>query len=102
MKGIRWAWFCGMGLFVLAGACLRADEPDIKAAEKILEQANLKADGPSLLAFFQKRTLTDADRMQVEALIQQLGSNSFAKRELATVKLIAKGPVVIDILKKYY
>jgi HEAT repeat protein len=98
MKRTRWVWLLSVSLVVLAGAGLSADEAD----EKILAQVDLKADGPTLLAFFKQRTLSDTETIQLEALIQQLGADSFAKRELATAKLIARGPVVVPLLKKYF
>jgi HEAT repeat protein len=102
MNGIRLAWLFSLALLIAASALLSADESDIKADEKVLQEKNLKTDGPSLLEFFKQRTLNDAELFQVEALIQQLGANSFAKREVATAKLIARGPVIVPILKKYF
>jgi HEAT repeat protein len=56
-------------------------------------------DGPALLAAFGQRTLNKEDLAHVEALIDQLGDQSFLKRERATTELLLMGPKVIGLLR---
>jgi hypothetical protein len=89
------------GCLALAGSA-RADGPaDTSAAdEKALKEVGVKTDGPSLLAFFRRRTLTATDRGKAEELIRQLGAPAFKARELASAALIARGPVVLELLRR--
>lgn len=64
-----------------------------------LKNADLKSDGPSLLAFFQRRTLPDEERTKVKALIAQLGSKVYREREQAMAELARRGPVVAELLR---
>ena len=76
-----------------------AQLPDPAAAdEKILEAAKLKSDAASLLEFFRRRTLPDAEREKYRAYVKQLGSEIFRQREQAMTELVARGPVVVDLL----
>src|SRR5262245_41491966 len=69
-----------------------ADEANLRAAdEKLLQEAGLKADGPALLDFFRKRTLSDADIAKLADTVRRLGDKSFTVREKATADLIAAG-----------
>jgi hypothetical protein len=68
--------------------------------EQKLKAANVKTDGTGLLEFLRARTLSEDDRERVELLIAQQGSSSFKVRENATMELIAKGPVVLDLLRQ--
>src|ERR1700675_3334986 len=90
------------GGLVLCGRCLSlADaKADVKADERRLEGVNLKHDGASLLKLFRQRTLTDDERSKVKAVIVQLGDDSFKVREHALAELIARGPVVVELLKE--
>src|SRR5207253_6785754 len=58
---------------------------------KLLQDAGVATDGPGLLQFFRKKTLTEEQRRNIKELIQQLGSKNFAAREKATKQLIALG-----------
>jgi hypothetical protein len=80
----------------------RSDEKDdqIAADEATLKKAEQKVDGPSLVAFFRKRTLTEADFAKLRELIKQLGDDSFAVREKATTELEAAGRVALPLLKE--
>lgn len=103
MKGIRSAVMLGLAVAVLAAALVSAGESGtLKIDEKLLDKVQLKSDADSLLAFFKGRTLNDGEILQVEALIHQLGANSFAKREQASAKLVGRGPVIVPMLKKYF
>lgn len=91
-----------LSTFVLVAGTVCADDvsKQMAEAEKTLEAKGLKTDGASLLKFFRQRTLTPADRLQVETWIEQLGSNSFRVRETATARLIERGPVVVKMLQE--
>lgn len=91
-------------LVVILGVGLtlcRADTetPDTQADEQILKDANLAVDGPGLLDFFRKRTLTDDQRKQLIGLIDQLDSRHFLERQEATEKLAGFGPPALPFLR---
>src|SRR5262249_7814727 len=67
----------------------RADES--AADESILKSAGLKTEPAALLDFFTKRTLSDNEQANLEAMIRSLGDRSYIVREQATADLIAKG-----------
>ncbi len=75
----------------LAGSASSADEQTLKAA-------GIASDGPALLEFFRKRTLTDVERDKILALIRQLGNDSFKIREKASADLVALGTMAIPML----
>ncbi|MBI3408862.1 MAG: PQQ-binding-like beta-propeller repeat protein [Planctomycetes bacterium] len=68
--------------------------------ESILKKADLGTDSASLLAFLQKRSLSDEERPRVKALIQQLGSQVYREREQALSELTRRGPVVAEMLRE--
>ncbi|HEV3205304.1 MAG TPA: HEAT repeat domain-containing protein [Gemmataceae bacterium] len=70
---------------------LRGDE-GTEADESFVKQYKVATDGASLLAFFRSRSLSEEDKKQIEALVLQLGNDSFAAREQASRKLSAYGP----------
>jgi hypothetical protein len=79
-----------------------ADGPkQVAADERKLQAARLGHDGPALLEFFRKRTLTDAERANVEILILKLGARAFRVREQASNELVERGPVVVELLKEH-
>ncbi|MCI0457574.1 MAG: HEAT repeat domain-containing protein [Gemmataceae bacterium] len=82
---------------------LAADEiadPD----ETLLREAGIGTDAASLTAFLHKQSASNADFQNLNSLIRQLGSESFAEREQAAKKLVALGapaayrlqPTVVD------
>src|SRR5262249_55576819 len=77
-----------------------ADPKAVSADEQQLKAANIKTDGPALLEFLRARTLSEEDRERVELLINQLGASSFKIREQASQELIAKGAVVLELLRQ--
>src|SRR5262245_43249129 len=84
-------------LLALGGA--RASEPNSTAAdEKVLKQAEVGTDGPALLEFFRKRTVTEADRSRIESLVKQLGDADFEARQKASAALVEMGPIVMKPL----
>jgi HEAT repeat protein len=56
--------------------------------------------GPALLAEFRKRTLTPAGQEKIQALIGQLGHDSFAIRERAVTDLVAYGYLATPFLRE--
>jgi hypothetical protein len=76
------------------------DPKQIAADEKRLQAAGLKIDDAALLEFLRARTLTDDERSKVLVLISQLGATAFRTREKASADLIAKGPVVMELLRQ--
>ena len=67
---------------------------------KLLQDAGVATDGLGLLEFFRKKTLSEAQRRQIEELIQQLGSKNFAVREKATKQLITLGHTAVPTLEQ--
>jgi HEAT repeat protein len=59
-----------------------------------------KTEGPALLDDVRKRTIRDADRGKVQALIRQLGDDAFEGREKAQYELLQLGPAVVGDLKQ--
>jgi hypothetical protein len=88
-----------LGLAVPAWAG-EAKDAAAAADEKALQAAGVKTDGESLLHFFRQRTLTPDEQVKVEELIRQLGATAFKAREQATAALIARGPVVLELLRQ--
>jgi hypothetical protein len=68
--------------------------------EKLLKSAKLQTDGPSLLTYLRKRTPDASAAAKVRTLIDQLGDESFEKREQATAALIAVGAPAIPALRQ--
>jgi hypothetical protein len=85
-------------LLPLAGPAAGADDP-LKDDENTLKSAKIGVDGPALLAFVRKSTLSPQRRKKALALIEQLGSDSFDEREEASDKLYEMGPVVLPLLR---
>jgi HEAT repeat protein len=57
-------------------------------------------DGPALLNEFRKRSLADPERNRAQALIKQLGDDTFAVREKATEDLKGMGPAIVPLLRQ--
>src|SRR5262249_45738652 len=68
--------------------------------EATLKAAGLSTDGASLVNFFRKRSLTEADLDKLRELIKKLGDDEFKVREQATEDLLAAGRLVIPLLKE--
>ncbi|HMF19408.1 MAG TPA: hypothetical protein VKE98_19530, partial [Gemmataceae bacterium] len=85
--------------FLLAGLATGKPE-DLTADQETLKIAKVGTDGPSLLKLFRDRTMTPALRMEIQALIRQLGDRVFAVRQNASVALVAKGAVALPLLRE--
>jgi HEAT repeat protein len=71
-----------------------AQTDDATAADKAtLRAAGVDIDGPGLLAYVKKRTLSDSVREKIAALIKQLGDEEFEEREKASAALLEIGAV---------
>jgi hypothetical protein len=98
--GVSGRWRRALGVFLgvlLAPACGAADSA---ADEQLLRQAQLAADGPSLLNYFRQRTVAANDRQRIERLIRQLGDPAYAVRERASAELIACGLPAVSLLRQ--
>src|SRR5262245_13646998 len=73
--------------------------PKLEEDEQLLRGAEVPVDGPELLDFFRKRTLTEDDRKQVQAMIRQLGDDSFQVRQKALTDLVALGNKAAPLLR---
>src|SRR5262245_29678887 len=88
-----------IGLLALWAGTLGADEDLVARDEQILKNAGLKSDAEALLEFFRGRILAEGDRDKIKAIIKKLGSRIYREREQTAHELIAKGPVVVEMLR---
>jgi hypothetical protein len=79
-----------------AAAPVPAVNPD---DEKLLRAARAGTDGPALLDYFRRRTLTPAQRARIRVLIPQLGDDSFRRRQQASLELMTFGPAALAHLR---
>jgi HEAT repeat protein len=75
-------------------------DSETAADEEALRAAHIPTDGPGLLTFFRERTLSEDERSRVEALIAQLGSDSFARRQEASAELVSFGSRAVALLRR--
>ena len=61
------------------------------ADEKLLREHRIATDGPGLLDYFRKRTLSDAGLARINEMVRQLGDDEFEVRERASEGLVALG-----------
>jgi HEAT repeat protein len=66
--------------------------------EALLREAGVITDGAGLIRFLRERS--GATPEEVRALIRQLGDDEFAKREQASRRLVALGPVALPELRE--
>jgi len=84
---------------VLAPAA-RADEPALDVSnEATLKGAGIGTDGPALLDFFRKRTLSRDQQAKLPETVRRLGNDSFAVREKASADLMAAGLFAVPLLQ---
>jgi HEAT repeat protein len=100
---MRWnSVAAGFAVALLGGASSlsRADEPDSAALdERMLKDARIATDGPSLLEFFRQRTVSNTDIERIQRLVTDLGDDSFEVRQNASAQLVAVGPRATRFLK---
>ncbi len=68
--------------------------------EKLLKDAKVGVDGPSLLDYFRRRTTPPSQQEHIIALIRQLGADSFNVRRTAAADLAALGPRALPYLRR--
>jgi hypothetical protein len=93
---------CGLTLLALLSLLAPAAtaESDTAEDEEVLRAAHLPTDGPGLLTFFRKRTPNEETRARIEALVEQLGSDSFSLREQASAEVALIGPGACALLRE--
>ena len=67
---------------------------------KLLQAAGVASDGPALLEFFQKRTVSDKQPGHIQELIKELGASDYPAREEASKQLIDLGHVAVPALQQ--
>ena len=67
--------------------------------ESVLRHANLSTDSKTLLEYLNRRILPEKERPEIERLIRQLGSSSYAVREKAAQALVRRGPAALEVLR---
>jgi HEAT repeat protein len=79
----------------------RAAEPDpvLVYAEQTLKAAGVSTDGPELLAYIRKHTLSEADRERLAVAVRCLGADNFPDRERASRLLVAARRLAVPFLK---
>jgi hypothetical protein len=89
-----------LGLLVSwRGYAADMDADSTAADEQTLRAAKLGTDGPALLDFFRKHTLTESDRERLQRLVKELGDKSFRAREKASAELVEQGAKAISVLR---
>src|SRR5689334_13580279 len=105
----RWFACLVLGLVLAAvlvgvplGQAARPDNTEERLADdvQLLQDAGVKTDGPGLVEFFRKQTVSEEQRREVGKLIKQLGDDDFEVRENATRKLTALGHAAAPALRQ--
>jgi hypothetical protein len=103
MKTGQWAMVVSGCLLVSLSPCLlvstKAADPALTAAERALQKAGAATDGPGLLAYIRRHTLSDEEQARLAAAVQQLGANEFEEREKASRELVAAGRAALSVLR---
>jgi HEAT repeat protein len=87
----------------LAAPALHAAPPAEKVSpedDKLFKAAKLAPEGPALLDYFKKHTLTPESREKIDELIRKFGDDSFNVREKASADLRAFGVVALPQLRR--
>lgn len=90
MRTLSLTWLTLL-LLGLAAAAPSAGAP-ADDDEKLLREHRAPTDGPGLLDYLRRRFTTSVSDQVIRALIEQLGDDSFEKREEASRRLTALGP----------
>lgn len=107
-RGKRSALVVGLLAFTLSAAALaglrsHAQQPATPAENadvKLLQAAGLPTDPAGLMAYFRNRTLKEADRQTLEALVKKLDAKSYREREAARRELMQRGPLALRYLRE--
>src|SRR5206468_4091377 len=82
----------GVVIAMLLAAPGRAQTPAGPNADEVtLSKAQVGGDGASLIAYFKSRMVSEPELRRIQAIVRQLGDDSYAVRERATGELIAAG-----------
>jgi HEAT repeat protein len=87
-------------LLCLAAALPAAPAVTNSEDEKVLREAKVGGDGPALLDYLRKHTLTAAQREQVRTQVPRLGNDDFKVRQQASAALLALGPAIVPHLRR--
>ena len=71
-----------------------------KSDIETIRTAGMAVEAKALLEFFQKHTVTDADRGRLTSLINQLGDDDFDRREQASDDILRFGVAAIGLLRQ--
>jgi HEAT repeat protein len=89
---------------VAVPAPLKADavqQPGTSESDaETLKAAELANNGPALIEFFKQRTVGEAEREKIIALIRKQGDDAFEVREGATEALVRYGPAAVGLLRQ--
>jgi hypothetical protein len=95
----RLGWIVIVALLLISSRGPSQQPADYKEDEELLKKAGLGKEGPDLIEFFRKRTLSEAEVKRLSQLIPQLGDNDFTKRQKASDDLAAAGPPILPHLR---
>lgn len=96
---MRWQLLSAVLAATAVALALGGDEDTPNPDEQHLRDAKVATDGPGLLEFFRRRTLSEDQRREVAALIGTLDSRQFQERQEASEKLEAFGPAALPFLR---
>lgn len=93
-------WLVLLGWTQDTDAVSPSDEESVQKDEQMLRAAGMGTDGPALLEFLRKRSQLEVNQSALAALVRQLGDKTSAVREKAAADIIARGPMVIPLLRQ--
>jgi hypothetical protein len=91
MTAVVWSFFLLRSSFIPPG-----DAGD----EKLLREAKVGTDGPALLDYFRRHTMTAAQRGRLRGLVPRLGDDDFRARQKASADLVVFGPAAVPHLRR--
>jgi hypothetical protein len=93
-----------LGLVAVAASSVgqteKASAERLSADEQALKAAGISTDGPGLLEYFRRRTLSEAEQSTLIQRAGELGSATFNVRAKATSELIRAGRSALPLLRK--
>ena len=80
-------------------------EPELPADpverdEALLKTAGIASTGEAMIDFLKNRSLADADRLKLTALIRRLGSDDFDEREAVAEEVVKMGMPAVGLLRQ--
>src|SRR5437660_3963555 len=95
MHAANWFWGPVTAVWLMMAGAGQAEETDAELADavKTLQQARVGTEGPALMDFFKKRTLTEADQAKLAGVVRLLSDPSFRVRQQADKDLLVAGRV---------